>query len=546
MADISKLSRLVNGIQRNVDLSANTLVVDNLKVKLGSAHFFTFSGTLAAPRSVLVPDADVNLGHIASLVALSGVAGGSVDLGTFTGITIPDNSTIKSALQSLETALELVGGDAEFEDNLFRITDDGDPTKKIAFEAAGIATATTRTITMPNANVDLGHVNTSIQQDGSRPFTANQSMGNFKLTNVANATNAGDAVNFAQLQSYIAGLDFQADVDDFVADANTTAPGVGLPAAALGQRYILASNTGTLDPAWGTITGVGDNDIVQYDGVNWVVAYDVSVQGEGALVWNRDDNYFMRYDGSSWAEFGGLSGVTAGAGLAKTGNTIFVELDTNAGLEFDTPGDAGKLRVDADDVTIERSVDGIRVKDAGISEAKIATDAVTTAKIQNAAVTNAKLNSDVVDSVTTSGANGSPISVISSPLVSKNYVAGESFAANTSFLVRIALTGETAGRVYKADSDASVSNLFYVIGIALSTSLVNAGSPIRVILLGTHTLGSLDSAFAAGDIGKAVYLTTTGAFSITAPTADNTAVTRIGIVETTTSIFIQPQFVAIN
>ena len=32
MADISILSRLINGIQRNVDLSSNTIVVSSIKI----------------------------------------------------------------------------------------------------------------------------------------------------------------------------------------------------------------------------------------------------------------------------------------------------------------------------------------------------------------------------------------------------------------------------------------------------------------------------------------------------------------------------------
>lgn len=40
-------------------------------------------------------------------------------------------------------------------DAYFRIADDGDTTKLINFQASGIATGTTRTITMPNQNVDL-------------------------------------------------------------------------------------------------------------------------------------------------------------------------------------------------------------------------------------------------------------------------------------------------------------------------------------------------------------------------------------------------------
>jgi len=45
-------------------------------------------------------------GNVDDLVSLSGVAENDTDLGTFTGNTIADSSTIKAALQSLETALE--------------------------------------------------------------------------------------------------------------------------------------------------------------------------------------------------------------------------------------------------------------------------------------------------------------------------------------------------------------------------------------------------------------------------------------------------------
>lgn len=44
----------------------------------------------------------------------------------------------------------------EVTDTVFRIKDNGDSTKKIAFEAGNITTATTRLITMPNVDVNLG------------------------------------------------------------------------------------------------------------------------------------------------------------------------------------------------------------------------------------------------------------------------------------------------------------------------------------------------------------------------------------------------------
>lgn len=44
--------------------------------------------------------------NVNDLITLSGVAENSTTLGTFTGVTIPDSSTIKGALQSIETSYE--------------------------------------------------------------------------------------------------------------------------------------------------------------------------------------------------------------------------------------------------------------------------------------------------------------------------------------------------------------------------------------------------------------------------------------------------------
>ncbi len=74
--------------------------------------------------------------------------------GTWTSI---DEGDLRGQLPSIS-----VGGGAavssEFIDNAFRILDDGDTTKEIAFEASSITTANTRTITMVDADLDLANV----------------------------------------------------------------------------------------------------------------------------------------------------------------------------------------------------------------------------------------------------------------------------------------------------------------------------------------------------------------------------------------------------
>ena len=59
------------------------------------------SGTDKWEQAARGPDVD-------DLITLSGVVANSTNLGTFTGVTIPDSSTVKSALQSLETAVEAI------------------------------------------------------------------------------------------------------------------------------------------------------------------------------------------------------------------------------------------------------------------------------------------------------------------------------------------------------------------------------------------------------------------------------------------------------
>lgn len=143
----------------------------------------------------------------------------------------------------------------------------------------------------------------------------------------------------SEIELAITGMDFQADVLAIQVDA-TLDPGAS---PTTGARYIITAAS-TLHANFGTITGLADDDIVEYNGTAFVVSYDVSVAGEGVLVWDRDSNTYQRFDGTSWAEFGGLSGVTAGDGLTKTLNT----LNVGAGDGIDVAADS--IAVDVTDI----------------------------------------------------------------------------------------------------------------------------------------------------------------------------------------------------
>jgi hypothetical protein len=100
-------------------------------------------------------------------------------------------------------------------------------------------------------------------------------------------------------------------------------PGTGLPTAAVGQRYLLTEDLGSWDnvnppTAWLGPTGqpviAKTNDIIQYDGNRWTLAFQASQQPAGQFVtnlttgiqyeWTSDGwikSYQGIYNGGSWS-----------------------------------------------------------------------------------------------------------------------------------------------------------------------------------------------------------------------------------------------------
>ena len=76
---------------------------------------------------------DANETHIDNLATLSGVAKDSTSLGTFTGTTIADSSTIKAAIQALETELESTAGGGAQAASLGTATRSTDATHYLTF-----------------------------------------------------------------------------------------------------------------------------------------------------------------------------------------------------------------------------------------------------------------------------------------------------------------------------------------------------------------------------------------------------------------------------
>ena len=80
--------------------TGNGLDADTLDGQEGS-HYLDYSNFTNTPSATTKADLDID-----HLITLSGVSAAADDLGTFSGSTIADSSTIKASLQALETAVE--------------------------------------------------------------------------------------------------------------------------------------------------------------------------------------------------------------------------------------------------------------------------------------------------------------------------------------------------------------------------------------------------------------------------------------------------------
>jgi hypothetical protein len=119
-----------------------------------------------------------------------------------------DNTGTWSLIQTQDKRGELLnalgtGGGAsqatEFSDATFRIQDNGDVTKEIAFEASGITTATTRTLTAPDASGTIVLENVAMGNDLNVGDNDIQNVGNIYLDDIsadASSISVNNDMNF--------------------------------------------------------------------------------------------------------------------------------------------------------------------------------------------------------------------------------------------------------------------------------------------------------------------------------------------------------------
>jgi hypothetical protein len=165
----------------------------------------------------------------------------------------------------------------EYDDSVFRVFDDGDDTKKIAFQADQITTATTRTITMLDADIDLANV---VQGPGS---ATSANLASYNGTTGKLIQDAGIATGDV--------VEASASLEQYrVIVGNSGAKDVSALGSVGSSGQVLTSNGAGSNPSWatptvGTVTSVSGtaSRISSTGGATPVIDIDAAYVGQASI-----------------------------------------------------------------------------------------------------------------------------------------------------------------------------------------------------------------------------------------------------------------------
>lgn len=375
-----------------------------------------------------------------------------------------------------------------------------------------------------------------ILASGTRAFTGAQSMGGFKLTNLANPTVGTDAVNLQTLQAYQEGLKPKAAVrvattaNINLASAPASIDGVTL---ASGDRVLVKDQTTTsqngiyvFNGAAAAMTRAADMDsLTPIDEVNG--AYTFAQEGTanaGKGFVQSGTVATLGTDPVVFVFFNAAASITASTGLVKVGNDIQIDPSAaGAGLGFS----AGVLSVNVDNSTIEINSDTLRVKADGINDTHI--DFGTGANQVSA-----------VDIPIADAGNFTTQTEVEGAL---QELYGLIAANGVSYTVGVG--GVTAGRPCYVSANNTVSEYGAltgtqrIIGVAYTTE--TAAATVKVLANDTVVAGVL-SGFTAG---QTVYWTGSG-FSASVPAGAGAHVWKLGVAKNATDLHVEVEFIKRN
>ena len=324
-----------------------------------------------------------------------GISDGDTDLGTFggTGTTLSDNITVKAALEELETALEdgsgtvsADNGTAEYANGNLNInggtglttTGDNSSTLTVSLDNTAVTPGTynsagsVRSFTVDQQGrlsaagdvaIDITHDQVSDFDAGVQANrldqlaapTADVSLNNQKITGLATPTGDADAVTKGYVDGVAQGLDVKAScklaTSSNLSSLSGTSNGIDGQAISVGDRILVkdqtdASENGIYVVASGAWSRAADfDDSTSVTPGAFVFVEQGNTQADNGYVVVSNGSINVGTDDINFEQFSGAGQITAGNGLEKSGNTLYVGLASNKGIKFDV-GSGSSLALD--------------------------------------------------------------------------------------------------------------------------------------------------------------------------------------------------------
>jgi hypothetical protein len=346
-------------------------------------------------------------------------------------------------------------------------------------------------------------------------MTGALNMGTNEITNVGTPTADSSAANKIYVDSKAAGLSHKnaviaATTGNITLSGTQTIDGVSVVA---GDRVLVKDQTAAAENGIYVVDAAGWTRASDFDSISPIDEVNTAAVwvGQGTTLANTGFTVTsivatLDTDDVTWAQFNGASGVSAGAGLSKTGNTLDVIF--GAGLT-ELPSDGVGIDLYADEA-LHLTTDGSDDSTAAGSKLQLRIDGstITSAhaglKVSTAGITETELNASVAGDGITGGA-GTALSVdfvAASPL---SITGGKLDIADDAILnAKLLNSAITAAADVGTDVAVELGKKLTVVGgTGLSTTVADVAGDATVTVDWTASTADLsDVSTTAATVGQ--------------------------------------------
>lgn len=400
----------------------------------------------------------------------------SAEARRITNVAAPVDNTDVATKTYVDTEISAINV-SEVLDGTFRIANTVDDTKELAFDVSGVATATTRTVIMPDANVNLGLVATAVQDsllgaaNGVATLNANGKLTAAQIPAIA-ITETFVAANIAARDALIVGpADGEvqegdvAIVTDASADPNVDAGGASYIYDGAAWQRLLNPNSPVQSVNGQTDVVVLDSDDVAEGATNFYYTsarFDSSLATKTTADLTEGSNlYFTEARVLATALTGYVVGADAALAATDTVLEAFGKLQAQVDA-IDTSGFATAALDNLASTAVNADILPDMASTHDLGSPTLSWDRVYAAEYTGQLVTDSITSDGDTINITADGLN-STINITS--VTGLATITGETGVQATATTGDITLSADAGNATLSASSDASVtaSNLVSIV-----------------------------------------------------------------------------------